>query len=92
MAIQSKIFTTLVLLALSFSTVNISIAQDGSSFDIAEFNQIVDSINQSNISDDRKNQLIRDMQTTMIENVQLADIPADTKRALIKDLESVTAQ
>jgi len=92
MAIQSKIFTTLVLLALNFSAANISIAQDASSFDIAEFNQIVDSINQSNISDDRKIQLIRDMQTTMIENVQLADIPVDTKRALIKDLESVTVE
>ena len=92
MAIQSKIFTTIVLLALNFSTANISIAQDATSFDIAEFNQIVDSINQSNISDDRKKQLIRDMQTTMIENVQLADIPADTKRALIKDLESVTVK
>ena len=90
MAIKSKILTTLLLLALNFSTANISTAQEDSSFDIAEFNQIIDSINQSNISENRKNQLIRDMQTTMIENVRLANIPDNTKRALIQELESVT--
>ena len=92
MAIKSNVFTALLLFALNFSAVNVSMAQNDSSFNVAEFNQIIDSINQANIPENKKHQLLRDMQTTMIENVRLANLPEDTKRVLIRDLESVTVQ
>jgi hypothetical protein len=78
-----------LLLGLSLFT-TMAMAQDASSFNIAEFNQILDSINQAHIPENVKDQLFRDMKTSMLENVRTAKIPEDVKRVLIKDLESTT--
>ena len=79
-----------LLFSLSLFTNTMAMAQDANSLDIAEFHQILDSINQSKIPDNLKDQLFRDMKTTMIENVREAKIPEDVKRTLINDLESTT--
>jgi len=79
-----------LLLVLSLFTTNIALAQEAAEFDIVEFHKILDAINQSSIPDNLKDQLFRDLKTSMIENVRLADIPEKYKRTLIKDLESAS--
>ena len=82
----------LVKLLLGFSLLSGTVAmaqnQDANSLNIAEFQHILDSIEQSKLPDKFKDQLFRDMKTSLIENVRQADIPEDVKRTLIKDLKS----
>ncbi len=68
----------------------ITMAADEASFNIAEFNQILESINKANIPDNVKDQLFKDLKVSMIENVRMADITDEVKRTLIKDLESAS--
>lgn len=65
-------------------------AEEPNSINISEFNQIIDTINQSNIPEEVKNQLFRDMRTTLIENVRKANIPESTKHTIIRDLENTS--
>jgi len=88
---KSHLLTSL-LLGLSLFTTTIVMAEDATSFDIAEFHRILDAVNQSNIPDRVKKQLLRDMRNTLIENVQQANIPEDKKRRFIQDLESTTQE
>lgn len=81
-----------LLLGFILFTTTMVIAEDAKPLDIAEFHQILSSINQANIPDNVKEQLFRDMKTSMIENVRNATIPEDIKRVLIKDLESTTRE
>jgi len=59
-------------------------------FDIAEFNKILDSINQANIPDNVKDRLYEDLKNSIIENVRMAKIPEEIKQTLIKDLKSTS--
>jgi len=79
-----------LLFGLSQFTPTITMAQDAASFNIAEFHQILDAINQANIPDNVKDRLFLDLKTSMIENVRLAKIPEDVKHTLIKDLQSTS--
>ena len=79
-----------LLLGLSLLTTSMAMAETATTFNIAEFNKILASINQANIPETIKDQLYRDMKTSMIENVRQAKMPEDVKRVLIKDLESTT--
>jgi hypothetical protein len=81
-----------LLLGLSLFCNTMVIAQDqaASTFNMAEFQQILDSIDQSNLPDSFKDQLFRDMKASLIENVRQAEIPEGVKRTLIKDLENTT--
>ncbi len=81
-----------LLLGLSLFTTTMAMAQDATSFDVAEFNKILDAINQANIPDNVKDRLFRDLRTSMIENVRLADIPENVKRTLIKDLQTTSRE
>ncbi|VAW93662.1 hypothetical protein MNBD_GAMMA21-3041 [hydrothermal vent metagenome] len=63
-------------------------ADETASFDIAEFHQILESINKANIPDNVKDRLFQDLKTSMIENVRISNIPEENKRTLIKDLKS----
>ncbi len=85
--IKSVSFISLVMLLSLFIHSN-AIADKSDSIDISEFHKVLDAINQSNIPEDVKNQLFRDMRTTLIENVRRANIPESTKNTIIKELES----
>ena len=84
---KSNLLASLLLGSSLFIT-TIAMAQDADQLNIAEFHQILASINQANIPESVKDQLFRDMKTSMIENVRQANIPDDIKSVLIKDLES----
>ena len=89
--IKSHMLVSLLLgLSLFSNTMAMAQEQDASSFNMAEFQHILDSINQSKLPDKFKHQLFRDMKTSLIANVRQAEIPDDVKRTLIKDLESAT--
>ncbi len=79
-----------LLFALSLFTAPLTMAQDVAAIDIAEFHQILDSINKANIPENVKDQLFNDLRNSMIENVRLAELPEDVKRTLIKDLQSAS--
>ena len=79
-----------LLLSLSLFTSTITVAEEKSTFNVAEFHQILESINQANIPDNVKEQLFQDLKISMIENVRMAKIPEEVKRTLIKDLESTS--
>ena len=83
---------TSLLLALSLFATDLAIADDTTSIDIAEFHHILDAIDQANVPDNVKDQLFRDMKTSMIENVSHANIPDEVKKVLIQDLESTTRE
>ncbi len=85
--IKPIFFISLVITLSSFVNSNV-MADKHSSVDISEFHKILDAINQSNIPEDVKNQLFRDMRTTLIENVRQANIPESTKQTIIRELES----
>ena len=87
----SPVFASLVL-AIGLFASNLSLAEDVASIDIAEFHHILDAINQSKVPDSVKDQLFRDMKTSMIENVRHSKIPDEVKAVLIKDLESTTRE
>ena len=89
--IKSHLLVGLLLgLSLFCNAVVMAQDQDTGTFNIAEFQRILDSIDQSNLPDNFKDQLFRDMKASLIENVRQAEIPEDAKRTLIKDLESTT--
>ncbi len=83
--INPVFFASLVIL-LSFSVNSNVMADKSSSIDISEFHKVLDAINQSDIPEDVKNQLFRDMRTTLIENVRQANIPESTKQTIIREL------
>ncbi len=85
--IKPIFFISLVITLSSFVNSNV-MADKHSLIDISEFHKILDAINQSNIPEDVKNQLFRDMRTTLIENVRQANIPESTKQTIIRELES----
>ena len=78
-------FASLVII-LSFSVNSNVMADKSSPIDISEFHKVLDAINQSDIPEDVKNQLFRDMRTTLIENVRQANIPESTKQTIIREL------
>ncbi len=86
---KSYILSSL-LLGLSLLTPAVTMAQDTDSFNIAEFHQILESINKADIPDNVKDRLFQDLKNSMIENVRMANIPEDVKRTLIKDLQSAS--
>lgn len=59
-------------------------------FSITEFHKIIDAIDESEISEQAKQRLFRDMKHSMIENVRMADIPEPTKQRLIRELSTMT--
>ena len=89
--LKSTILASL-LLALGLFATNLAMAEDAPSIDIAEFHHILDAINQAKVPDNVKDQLFRDMKTSMIENVRHANIPDEVKSVLIKDLESTSRE
>lgn len=92
MPIRTVVNRTLIslLFGLSLAGATVAIAKDTASYNIVEFNHILDAINQARIPENVKDQLYRDMKTSMIENVREANIPDNIKRQLIQDLESAT--
>ena len=88
---KSSVMTSLFL-AASLVAANPAMAEQADTFDIAEFHHILDSINKAKVPDNVKDQLFRDMKTSMIENVRHANIPEEVKAVLIKDLESTTRE
>jgi len=90
-ATNSYLFPGL-LLSLCMFTSTVVMAEEPAPIDIAEFHHILDAINQANVPDNVKDQLFRDMKTSMIENVSHANIPEEVKRVLIKDLESTARE
>ncbi len=87
--IKSIVLVSLMVGSSFFINSNV-MAEEPNSINISEFNQIIDTINQSNIPEEVKNQLFRDMRTTLIENVRKANIPESTKHTIIRDLENTS--
>ncbi len=90
MPIRTVVKSTLISLLFVYSLAGTTevMAKDAASFNIVEFNHILEAINQAKIPENVKDQLYRDMKTSMIENVREAKIPENVKRQLIQDLES----
>ncbi|VAW93865.1 hypothetical protein MNBD_GAMMA23-765 [hydrothermal vent metagenome] len=86
--IKLVFFVSLMMVGLSSFVTTNAIADKHESMDISEFHQIIDVINSSDIPDKVKNQLLRDLKVTLIENVRRANIPESTKRTIIMDIES----
>ena len=81
-----------LLLCLGLFATNLAIAEDTAPIDIAEFHHILDAINEAKVPDNVKDQLFRDMKTSMIENVRHAKMPEEVKKVLIQDLESTSRE
>ncbi len=86
--IKLVFFVSFMMVGLSFFVNTNVIADKHELMDISEFHQIINVINSSDIPDNVKNQLLRDMKVTLIENVRRANIPESTKRTIIMDIES----
>lgn len=78
------------LLMVNLGIASVAVAENADAINIQEYHQILDAINKSDVPDDVKNQLFRDMKTTLIENIRQAKIPDDIKHRLIQDLETTT--
>ena len=91
--IKSHMLASLLFgVSLFTSTMAVAQNQDANALNVTELQRILDAINASNLPDNIKDQLFRDMRTSFIENVHQAEIPDDVKRALIRDLESTSRQ
>ena len=80
----------LLVVGLFTNTTVMAQEQAADTLNMAEFQHILDSINESNLPDNIKDQLYRDMKTSLIETVRQAEVSEEVKRKLIRDLQSTT--
>ena len=86
---KMKIITNIILMSM-LGFASIAQAENARSQDIKQYHQILDAIKNSEVPEDVKNQLFRDMKTNLIENIRQSNAPEEVKQNLIKDLENTS--
>ena len=89
--INTKLITVANLMLISMLGASPMVkAENANSVDIQQYHQILDAINNSEVPEEVKNQLFRDMKTNLIEKIRQSNAPEEVKKNLVKDLENTT--
>ena len=87
-------FTTNTLMSIIFTCIctigSSSLHAEETNKDMTTYQHILDNINESDLPDHIKNQLLSDITMDMISTIKESDIPEVQKQRLLQDLEMQT--